>query len=101
MPKRVQKRTAKVVTKNGEVRLSPDLLLSDRFFAYTKGNVIELVPARNKSEGIKRVYFSNPRAKSGRISLGPEFRKLHIVPKQGTEYRARIKNGFVFLCIGG
>lgn len=71
--------TVRVVV-NGEVRLSPDLIISPYFLPIPHLEIkeIELKSCTKDADGAKKVYYSNPRAKAGRISLGKVLQALGI-----------------------
>ena len=94
-----EKCTARVII-NGEVRLSSDLIISPQFWpkVLKKHKIIELLATRlPPQKGVKKVYFTNPRARSGRISLAKEIKQLGIVPAKlkGKKLRAKVKGSSI------
>lgn len=99
-------RTALVVTRAGEVRLSPDLVpVTHKFWPSVDLKVGEIV-LHSKSKGhqgqARNVYFTNKRAKSGRISLVSEIRELGFTTESlwGVELPAKLeKDGSVRILV--
>lgn len=94
-----EKCTARVII-NGEVRLSSDLITSPQYWpkVLKKHKIIELLATRlPPQDGVKKVYFTNPRARSGRISLGKEIRALGFEPSKlkGKKFRAKLKGSTI------
>lgn len=90
-----EKCTARVII-NGEVRLSADLITSPQYYPklLKRHKIIELLATRlPPQDGVKKVYFTNPRARSGRISLIREIRALGLDPVKlrGKKFRAKLK----------
>jgi hypothetical protein len=96
--------TVKLVA-NGEVRLSSDLITAERYFvAIVEGSKsILLIPSpelkAHRASGTLKVYYSNSRAKSGRISLGPFLRAigLNLKSLSDKEYPASMTDGKVVI----
>jgi hypothetical protein len=95
MQKAAEPGTALVI-HGGEVRLSPDLIrLSNKFWPVVDEETkeIQLHVKKNGLTGpARKVYFTNKRAKSGRISLGKEIRKLGFDPQDlcGVQFPAKV-----------
>lgn len=94
-----EKCTARVII-NGEIRLSSDLIISPQFWpkVLKTHKIIELLATRMPpQDNVRKVYFTNPRARSGRISLVKEIKALGINPQKirGKSLRAKVKGSKV------
>lgn len=96
MPAPIAQKETAVIVSGGEVRLSADLIISPQFkiFPVPEKTVIELWPCK---KGGRKVYYTNPRAKSGRISLGDDIRMLGFEPKEmkGQIFQAKVEGDIV------
>lgn len=104
MPVKVEPLSVMVVFK-GEVRLSPDLIISPQFYPVPQARSVSIKLLSTKlppQNGVKKVYYTNERAKSGRISLGNEIRILGLDPVKlrGKVFSAKIEGTAVVINFG-
>lgn len=92
--------TAKVI-RGGQVRLSADTIIAKRFrpIVVFRQRAIMLMP---DVKGKCKVVFTNSRARSGRIALGAELKRMgfrQLAKIQGREMKAKAYGGSVWIYV--